>query len=701
MSPRTGTLFTHVEHADAARAEVSVDLSRRAGQPIGPLLYGKFCEHLGSNIYNGMDAQILRNPTFGRWAFAAGDDTIDGGAATLRDPDSIRSAVRAQARRLGLSEAQALWEAYESGGAYHWQRVGAAGAVRLSPDVAPSGSRAQRVEVLGERGGIGQWTYLPAHRTREYEFRVLARAASRATLRLGIAAPGADGCAGPELDGQDVTVGPDWTAATGRLTIGDATPADAPYFVSMTAGPGTNVVVSRLLLWPSDHVHGADPDVIARLREAKLPLLRWPGGNFASGYHWRPGVGPPDLRPTVPNPAWGGLECNLFGTDEFVAFCRAVGCEPMICVNAGNGTPEEAAAWVQYCNGPADSPMGRLRAANGHAGPYEVRFWEIGNELYGRWQVGWTTPGGYVDRYRRFARAMRAADATIQIIACGRSYGTEWNDCLYAEAAGEMTCVSEHVLRGGRVDRDTEPAELYEAFMGLSAAQGERWRAMQSQMEEAGIAEPHLAVTELQLFARGAMTHMPTPDTIAEPLYDALLIHECIRLGDFVSMLTHSATVNHGGGLRKARERVWATPAHWGHVLGVGMAGLWPVPVRVKCGTYSTSGKAGDLPAVKDRPLVDAVAAVSDDGRMLRVMLVNRSARVETIAAVLDAGVDWGDGQAEVLTLAGSAPDDRNTFDEPDRIRPRKSTAPVKAGRVEVLLRRFSMMRVTLKAREA
>ena len=119
--------------------------------------------------------------------------------------------------------------------------------------------------------------------------------------------------------------------------------------------------------------------------------------------------------------------------------------------------------------------------------------------------------------------------------------------------------------------------------------------------------------------------------------------------------------------------------------------------MRVWWGTYRTAGKAGNLPAVKDRPLLDAMAAVSEDGRTLMVMLVNRSARVEEITVVLDAGADWGDGRAEVLTLGGSALDDQNTFADPDRIRPLKSEAPVKAGRVVIGLRRFSMARIALQ----
>ena len=185
----------------------------------------------------------------------------------------------------------------------------------------------------------------------------------------------------------------------------DSTAIDpaGPFVFSIVAATAANVVLDRVLLYPSDHVHGADRDVVRLLKEARLPLLRWPGGNFTSGYHWRDGIGPVDSRPTTLNPVWHGIfEPNLFGTDEFLTFCRDVGCEPMICVNAGNGTAAGAAAWVEYCNGGPETPMGKLRAANGHPEPYGVRIWEIGNEIYGHWHVGWTTPAGNVDRYGRF-----------------------------------------------------------------------------------------------------------------------------------------------------------------------------------------------------------------------------------------------------------------------------------------------------------
>ena len=260
-----------------------------------------------------------------------------------------------------------------------------------------------------------------------------------------------------------------WQKLSGALEVPADLPADKPYRFAITAdGPG-QLVIARCLLRPADHVGGADPDVVRLLKESRLPILRWPGGNFASGYHWEDGVGPPERRPTRPNYAWGGVEPNLFGTDEFVAFCRAVGCEPMICLNAGDGTPEEAARWVQYCNGPADTPMGARRVANGHPEPYNVRHWEIGNELWGRWQVHWTTATGYVDRYRQFVQAVQTADPTIKLYACGAPvmWGKAWNDTLIAGAAPILKITTDHPLVGGSVSPATDPLDVYRDFMAV------------------------------------------------------------------------------------------------------------------------------------------------------------------------------------------------------------------------------------------
>jgi alpha-L-arabinofuranosidase len=463
-----------------------------------------------------------------------------------------------------------------------------------------------------------------------------------------------------------------------------------------------------VLVYPEDNVGGFDPDVIAMLKDAKLPLLRWPGGNFVSGYRWRDGIGPADARPTLPNPSWDGLEYNLMGTDEFVAYCRVIGCEPMICVNGGDGTPEEAAAWIEYCNGPAESPMGKLRAANGHKDPYNIKLWEVGNELYGRWQVNWTSPGGNSDRYLRFAEAMRAADPSIYLLGCGSPDGpnSEWNRRLLEDASKKLTCITDHILAGGRVNDKTDMADLYQAFLGYSVDLGRAYRAQRDLMITAGIKDPKLAITELQVFARPAAdlsaemaAKIPRPQCVAEALYFSTIFNETVRLGGFVDMITHSATVNHGGGLRKTRERVFGNPVHYAHVMYAPFANAKPIPVKVTSATQSTRGDYARIAPQKDVPVVDALAARSSDGKSLLVMLLSRSATVGPIDMALDLGEIKCGGEAEVVQLGGATYLDQNTFDKPQKIVPQRTVIAVDGSRIGIKLNPFTLLRVAIPLR--
>lgn len=137
-------------------------------------------------------------------------------------------------------------------------------------------------------------------------------------------------------------------------------------------------------------------DVLDLLRPLKLSVLRWPGGNFVSNYHWADGVGPRSSRPARPNVAWGGVESNRFGTDEFLAYCAELGVTPYICLNMGTGDLAEALDWVEYCNSAASTYWAQQRRENGHTEPYGVIYWGLGNEMYGDWQVGQLAAPDYV-----------------------------------------------------------------------------------------------------------------------------------------------------------------------------------------------------------------------------------------------------------------------------------------------------------------
>jgi alpha-L-arabinofuranosidase len=193
------------------------------------------------------------------------------------------------------------------------------------------------------------------------------------------------------------------------------------------------------------NVRGIRSDVVAALKQMKVPQVRWPGGCFADEYHWRDGIGPRASRPAMINTNWGGVvENNHFGTHEFLDFCEQVGCEPYICLNVGSGTVQEAMEWVEYMTSDADSPMANLRRKNGRDKPWKVRYLAIGNESWGC--GGNMTPQFYADNYRRYNQFVKNYDRAnpINRIACGPDGGNyEWTETLMKNG-GRMNGLALH-----------------------------------------------------------------------------------------------------------------------------------------------------------------------------------------------------------------------------------------------------------------
>ena len=200
-------------------------------------------------------------------------------------------------------------------------------------------------------------------------------------------------------------------------------------------------------VYQPDSIHadgkGFRTDVLAALRGLQMTAMRYPGGNFASGYHWLDGVGPRDQRPTVRELAWQSLEPNQIGTDEYIDLCRQMDWIPMLTVNLGTGTPEEARNWLEYCNGPAGSKYANMRAANGSVEPYGVKLWCLGNEMDGPWQLGHVPASEYAIRAQQTAKMMKDVDSSVELVLCGSCAVTlptymEW-DRQVMEYLGPLT----------------------------------------------------------------------------------------------------------------------------------------------------------------------------------------------------------------------------------------------------------------------
>ena len=199
---------------------------------------------------------------------------------------------------------------------------------------------------------------------------------------------------------------------------------------------------------PLSDERGFRLDVVELLRQLRISHLRWPGGNFVSNYHWQDGVGPRGERRVRPEIAWGGTEPNLFGTNEFIDYCHALGAEPYICLNMGSGSLEEALAWVEYCNSSAPTSWVQKRSADGWPMPHRVRYWALGNEMYGEGQVGAMAAEEYVAEATRWARAIKRLDPEVQLVSCGKNGWSSWDRIVIDGLAGLVDFHSIHIYTG-------------------------------------------------------------------------------------------------------------------------------------------------------------------------------------------------------------------------------------------------------------
>ena len=205
---------------------------------------------------------------------------------------------------------------------------------------------------------------------------------------------------------------------------------------------------------PLSDQHGFRKDVIQATKELNVPIVRWPGGNFVSGYHWQDGIGIKEQRPVRMDLAWGYRENNSFGTDEYIDWCREVNTEPYFCVNLGTGTMDEARNWVEYCNIDKGTYYADLRIKNGHPLPHKVIYWGLGNEMDGSWQMGHKNAEDYGKFALETAKLMKGVDKDIKLVVSGSSnYGGDWikwNRTVLEYLINEVDYISLHNYTGNR-----------------------------------------------------------------------------------------------------------------------------------------------------------------------------------------------------------------------------------------------------------
>lgn len=403
-------LFCGAAHAQTVTA--ALDASQK-GADISPYIYGQFIEHMGRCIYGGIWAEVLQDRKF----YEPLDEEFP---------------------RTGTTKSNSPWCILAS-------QAGIP-KVSMSKDAPFTGKWSPELQI--QQFACIYQADIHLRRGVDYVGYIWLKSSG-----FGFPPGEKPGCVSVSLAGCKVpiqfTPSGDFVKCEFRFPfLYRGLPEDDSFRFEITFWGYGTVQIGCVSLMPADNIQGMRPDTLAALKELNSPVYRWPGGNFVSGYDWRDGIGDRDRRPPRKNPAWKGVEPNDFGLDEFMTFCRFLETEPYIAVNTGDGQVENAVAELEYANCPADSEMGKLRTKNGHAEPYRVRFWGIGNEMYGNWQIGHMPVADYVKKHNAFYGRFKAADPNIFCIGVG-AVG-DWNEAFIPDAFDHLDALSEHIYDQNR-----------------------------------------------------------------------------------------------------------------------------------------------------------------------------------------------------------------------------------------------------------
>jgi alpha-N-arabinofuranosidase len=453
---------------------------------------------------------------------------------------------------------------------------------------------------------------------------------------------------------------------------------------------------------PRADANGFRTDVIAEIKGLGVPVMRYPGGNFVSGYNWLDGVGPKKERPAVLERAWNSLETNQFGTNEFIDWCKLVGTEPLLAFNLGTGTPEMAVAYVEYCNLDKGTKWSELRRSHGRQQPHNVRYWCLGNEMDGPWQMGHMPAREYGRKARDTARQIRVLDRELQLIACGSSNTIMpnylvWDREVLEECYDQVDAISLHNYYGNTRD--------------LTGGNTSRYLAMNLDMERQileiaavcdyvqGVRKSPkrlwLSFDEWNVWYRarsgdavdGKRGFAPKLLEEVYNLEDALLVGgflntllrraDRVRVGCLAQILNVIAPLvtNETSVLRQSifYPYAWALKYARGRVLDL----------LVESDTYPISGAGlrADFARNDQVPFVDVAATLDPQNGQACVLMLNRDLDAER-----ELVLEWRDPTpTRVLaceTLTGADLKAFNTFEEPKRVVPRPLDPPQASARM-------------------
>jgi alpha-N-arabinofuranosidase len=618
--------------AAEGQVRLSVDTGK-TGAPISKYVYGQFVEHLGRSIYGGLWAEMLEDRKFAReitdeyHPFDLANDSYGKPAAFTYLKNSP------------------------------WKVIGPKGTVTMEKSGAYVGEWSPVIHLPGDgtEAGISQGNepyngaagFLAVERGKKYVGHIVLAAAGDGdvgpvTVRLGNPSH-YSGQKEFSVERVIPAVGKQWQSYPLEFS---GLPDCDQVTLSITAKGKGSFRIGAVSLMPADNVKGWRADTLREVKKLGAPLLRWPGGNFVSGYNWRDGINPDrDKRAPRANPAWKNIEHNDVGVHEFMELCEMIGAEPYVALNMGNGGVEEAAAEVQYIVGSPDSPMGKLRVANGQREPWAERYWAVGNEMYGTWQLGYQPVELYVLKHNAAATLIRKEAPTGILVACGDTSTKGWDTAMLTSAGENFNLLSLHTyVHEVAGDPYAHSVQLRDSIRDILG----KFRGYKAKHPVIGQRDIRVAFDEWNFwYGDYVYGELGTQYRLKDALGVAMGLHEFYRNSDVVGLACFAQTVNVLGAIKTSRTA--ATLEGSGEVLALYRHHFGTVPIELE-------QPAADL---------DVSAAWTDDRRAITISVVNATDKPRTLdvdlgkTAVKDAATKWevGGSSPQLHNEPGLAPD--------------------------------------------
>jgi alpha-N-arabinofuranosidase len=418
---------------------------------------------------------------------------------------------------------------------------------------------------------------------------------------------------------------------------------------------------------------GYRKDVLEAVRGLNVSILRWPGGNFASGYNWKDGIGPRDQRPARPELAWNDVESNRFGTDEFLKYAELIKAEPYICINLGLGTIDDARHWVEYTNGNKSTYWADQRRKNGRAEPYNVKYWALGNEIDGPWQLGHKDADEYAKVALEAAKAMRAVDPSINLVASGSSnYGADWmawNRTVLQTLRNTVDYIAIHTYINNR-ENDVERylggwQQTIDRYIETTAG-------LIKQVQTGPNPRPiYVAYDEWNVWYRtGNREKLEEIYNFEDALAMGMFFNSFFRHADVVKMANLAQMVNVIAPIMTSKTGLFLQPIYFPIAEYAKQRGSTALDIWVSAPTYRIPNRTQEV------QYLDVSATYRADRREIVLNVLNRSkdrdisTRIDNQEGILDGRMSvWQINQADLKTT--------HTFGDDRKVRPAVSSTTV------------------------